>query len=307
MTRVARNKSRCFLLVVLGSWWTGPAIAGPALSLYGAGPERWVFSQESLRSDEDRVRTKGYDVNSIEDLSRATKDKAPAVREGALYLLARKAKGQSIPVLKQACSDPWPGVRCAAARLMGVLGDRSGLDRMRKDWAELMREGQKDDVSAEDFREREKRGEPTSLGSASGRLYYALQVAQVLAEFGDSSGYEVAARTAVQDKVAVNRGLSMMVLAELGRLDKATLEARGCDPEAVLLVVAESETASHSLEVLYGCVTGRMRPESKVRILEKLERSPHLSDQRRRTVTGALQDVRRQLEKDKQATGQKKE
>jgi hypothetical protein len=176
---------------------------------------------------------------------------------------------------------------------------------MRKDWVDLTREGQKNDTSEQDRRERMKKGEPLRLGSADGRLYYALDVAQVLAEFGDSSAYEIVAKVAVQDKSAAKRGKAIEVLAELGRLDKVTLQARGCDPEAALLAVAESETEPHLWETVFGAVMSRMRPESALRILEKVERSSHLSAQGRQIVSGGLKDIRRQLEKEKQAGGPK--
>jgi len=50
-----------------------------------------------------------------------------------------------------------------------------------------------------------------------------------------------------------------------------------------------------------------MRPASAIKILEKIERSPHLSDRGRQIVTSGLQTVRKQLEKEKQAGGPRKE
>jgi hypothetical protein len=273
MARVAHKAVVCLFLVVLSSWLSAFGKDGSSPSLYGPGPERWVFSRQRLEVFESEVRAKGYDTNSVEALSHATKDKDPLAREGALYLLARKAKQQAIPTQKQALDDPWPGVRCAGARLMGVLGDQNGLGRMRKDLAELTREGQRNDSSLEDRRERMKKGEPLDLGSENGRLRYALDAADVLAEFGDSSGYELTAQVAVQNRSRARRTMAIAVLAKLGRIDKATLQARGCDPEGALLVVAESETDPFLLEFVFGCVTTRMRPESVLKILEKLKQS----------------------------------
>jgi hypothetical protein len=152
--RITQIRVAWLCLVVLGSWLSAFGKDGSSPSLYGPGPERWVFSQEALGFDQSMVRTKGYDVNSIESLSDAATDREPVIRAGALHLLARKARRQALPVLQKGLDDPWPSVRCAAARLMGVLGDQSGLDRMRKDWVDLTREGQKNDTSEQDRRER---------------------------------------------------------------------------------------------------------------------------------------------------------
>jgi HEAT repeats len=227
MARITHKRVVCLFLVVLSSWWSTFGKDRSSPSLYGPGPERWVFSRDTLGLREGAVRAKGYDTNSVEALSHATKDKDPLAREGALYLLARKARQQAVPTLKQALDDPWPGVRCAGARLMGVLGDQSGLGRMRKDLAELTREDQKDDSSWKDRRARIEKGEPIDSGSKDGRLRYALDAADVLAEFGDSSGYELTAQVAVQNKSRARRTMAIAVLAKLGRIDKATLQARG--------------------------------------------------------------------------------
>lgn len=303
MARMVRQRLACLSLVALCSGLAALGKHSSSPSLYGPGPERRVFSPDTLGLREGAVRAKGYDTNSLEDLSHATKDKSPSAREGALYLLARKARQQAIPTLKQALDDPWPAVRCAGARLMGVLGDQSGLGRMRKDLAELTREGQKNDSSLEDRRERIRKGEPLDLGSEDGRLGYALEAATVLAEFGDSNGYGLAAQAAVQNKSRLKRIMAIVVLAELGRIDKATLESRACDPEGALLAVAKAETDPFVLEFAFGAATTKMRPESVLKILEKLDQSPHLSTRGRQIVTVGLSDVRRQLEKEKQANG----
>jgi hypothetical protein len=253
------------------------------------------------------LRAAGYDVNSVEDLRRAaTTEGKNEVRHEALILLAYKAGREAIPTLRQALEDQNPLLRCMAARLMGILGDRSGLDRMRKDMTELTKDHPKESGAKTKPGAPEK-GASLYLRSKEGRLICALQAGNVLAEFGDTGGYELAAEAAVQSKVGVIRADAVALLAELGRMDKTTLQAHGCNPEAVLLVVAESETEPFLLEHLHTCAQTNMRPESTVKILEKIKQYPHLSDRGRQIVTSGLQAVRKQLEKENQAAGPRKE
>jgi hypothetical protein len=306
MRRRIRHRDVCFTLLVLCSWAIASVQGGQTTALYGPGPERWVFDGVMRIGAERTLRAAGYDVNSVEDLRRAMKDGDTGVREYAPILLAYKTGREAIPILKQSLDDSSLRIRCKVARVMGILGDLSGLERMRKDLARLTKEQPKKDVP---------KTEPIALAkdeslytrSKDGQLSLALKPALVLAEFGDSSGYQIAAEAAVQNKFGAIRADAIAVLAELGRIDQATLQARGLNPEAVLLVVAESETDPFLLECLHGCVRGRMRPVSAIKILEKIEQSPHLSDRGRQIVTSGLQTVRRQLEKEKQAGGRKGE
>ncbi len=50
-----------------------------------------------------------------------------------------------------------------------------------------------------------------------------------------------------------------------------------------------------------------MRPQSVIKILERIAQSPHLSDRGKQIVTSGLQTVRKEVEKERQAAGQKKE
>jgi hypothetical protein len=44
-------------------------------------------------------------------------------------------------MLKKALEDPYPSIRCTAARLLGFFGDNSGLERMRADLKEFSQGG----------------------------------------------------------------------------------------------------------------------------------------------------------------------
>jgi hypothetical protein len=83
-----------------------------------------------------------------------------------------------------------------------------------------------------------------------GRLQDALAAAEVLAEFGDSSGYELAVQAGLQSEHAAVRTTAIVVLADLCMIDKSTLRAKGYDPEGVLLKVAESEKQPSVLAAL---------------------------------------------------------
>ena len=89
---------------------------------------------------------------------------------GELGLLAERDGEKAIPVLKKALADPSPKARWTAADMLGTLNDASGLEQMKKDLKTFSADGK--------------------------RLEHALEVAKVLAELGDISGYELAADSA---------------------------------------------------------------------------------------------------------------
>ena len=76
---------------------------------------------------------------------------------------------------------------------------------------------------------------------------------------------------------------------------------RGCDPESVLLVVAEAETNEFVLRSLCTAISSRMRPEPAIRILETLEQSPHLSKERRQHIRIGMKRIeRRRLQEERE-------
>ena len=86
------------------------------------------------------------------------------------------------------------------------------------------------------------------LRTKGGRLGFALSAAKVLAEFGDSSVYELALEQALKGKMAKKRLDSIIILTELGRtIDGATLKAKGINLEDVLIVIAECWRAPRKL------------------------------------------------------------
>jgi hypothetical protein len=265
-----------------------------------------VLPRDRIISAERGLRAKGYDVNDIGRLKLAAGDPEGYVRRDALMVLTHKHGREAIPTLAQALNDPWSPVRCTAARMLGVLGDYTGLERMRKDMVECSRPQHEGDSANEKPPEKPVKG--PVLRWKEGRPYDALEAAQVLAEFGDTSGCELAAHNALQSTYAAVRSFAVVVLADLSRIDEATLQGKGCDPEAVLLKVAESETDPTVLGMVADCATSKMKLESQVRLLEAIERSPHsakCSQLQRQAIASSLAHARKQIEQEKAAADRK--
>jgi hypothetical protein len=291
----------CFLLLCGITSGKGAASA----SAYRRGAGRWMFSAEMISSYKGTLREEGYDVNDIGDIKRAaTTAISPFVRDKARRFLAYQFGPRAIPTLKQALDASHPSERCSAARLLGILGDRSGLERMRRDIAQLTEANEQDEAEADS--KTAQKDQPLFMRSQRTRLRYALRAARVLAEFGDTGGYELAARTAIESTSAMLRVQAIYVLSEFGRIDKAALEAKGVYPEDYLLAVAELETNAAVLQRLTASVMTNMRPESKVRILEKILKSPHMPVEQRQIAQRGLKDAKEHLEQAKCGHGDSK-
>ena len=134
---------------------------------------------------------------------------------GELGLLAERDGKQAIPVLKKALADTNPKVRWAAADMLGRLNDASGLEQMKKDLK--------------------------TFSADRKHLEHALEVAKVLAELGDISGYELAADSTANGATPGQRWRAAVVLAHIANTDKTTLQAAGMDPIAALKTMAAEE------------------------------------------------------------------
>lgn len=299
MKRVMRNKNVFFFVFCMLLFEIAPINVCASDYSYRPGLKSWMSSPEMIGPSKGRLSAKGYDVNSIEEIKRATTDSDPLTRVGALHLLAYRIGRESIPNLKNALNDSYPYVRCNAARLLGLLDDWSGLEVMRRDMVEFTKDDWEKEQTEKDSGTSQKDMQ-LSLRTKGGRLLHALQAAQVLAEFGDVSGYKLAAKTVIEDKSGFKRIVAIAILTEIGRLDEAKLKAKGCEPEAILISVAENETNQNVLESLIACVRTNMRPESTIRILEKLQSSPYLTDKQKQRLQTGLKTTRKLLEKEKQ-------
>lgn len=134
---------------------------------------------------------------------------------GRLGLLAERDGAEAIPVLKKSLVDPDPKVRWAAADMLATLNDASGLDAMKKDLR--------------------------AFSSQADHLEHALEVARVLAQLGDISGYELAAGLAASGATHGQRWRAAVVLAHLANADDTIAKPEGFDPIDVLKTMAAEE------------------------------------------------------------------
>jgi hypothetical protein len=134
---------------------------------------------------------------------------------GKLGLLAERKGKDAIPALKKSLDDAAPQVRWAAADMLGSLQDNSGLERMRTDLA--------------------------TFAADAERQEHALEVARVLAERGDLSGYKLAADRAINGTTPGQRWRAAIVLAHLANIDEPILKAANMDPVAMLKTIAAQE------------------------------------------------------------------
>lgn len=305
MKRIIQRRLLFFVVCFLLLCGIASAKGGTPGSAYARAPGRRMFSPEMVSSYKGTLRKEGYDVNDIGDVKRAaTTDTSPFVRDKARHFLAYQFGPKAIPTLKHALNESHPSERCTAARLLGILGDRSGLERMRRDIAELTKDNEQDEAATDS--KTAQKDQPLFMRSERMRLRYALRAARVLAEFGDTSSYELAARTAIESKSAMLRVQAIYVLSEFGRIDKATLQAKGVYPEDFLLAVAELETNANVLQSLTASVMTNMTAESKIRILEKVLNSPHMPGEQRQIAERGLKDAKELLEQEKKGHGDSK-
>jgi hypothetical protein len=133
-----------------------------------------------------------------------------------------------------------------------------------------------------------------------GRTGLALYSARVLAEFGDSSGFELAAKTAIESQFASHRDDAIRALAELTKIDKSQLEKRGVFPEQILLDIAEIEKDSHTIDVLFTNALSVMSSDSGIKVLRKMQDSPYLSEIQKRMAKSGIEQIMKRLEEEKQ-------
>jgi hypothetical protein len=250
----------------------------------------WMFDKQLLQMYEGTLRSRGYDVNDVEDIKRAAiEGKKPLTRDNALVLLAYKSGTKAIPVLKEALKDTstYYEKRCMAATLLGMFGDKSGLDKMRKDMAEFS----KDDETLEKERKDGKINpeyEQDLKKKYSLRLRYALLAANVLADFGDCSGYELAARQAIESESGQVRNEANRALVSMLKFSGTELKAKGLFPEDVLLAAAEKETDSRILYFLNSYLSSisskDILSDKLLKVQDKIANSPHLSEKHREHI-----------------------
>lgn len=185
------------------------------------------------------LRSKGYPADTTEQIIKATQNESYFIRHVALTLLTERKGKQAIPELKEALNDPRMEVRWRAAHLLGTLGDRSGVERMRQDLREFAPNNGAPAPADPNIQDKNKVTEPERKRNL--RLYYGLHAAKVLAEFGDRRGYKLAVRMALTGKLAAQRSEAIRVLVEIAKTDKEILVKEKIDPVSDLCAIAQFE------------------------------------------------------------------
>jgi len=233
----------------------------------------------------------GYPTDTVEQILTATKSESYFVRHQALEVLTERKGKEAIPTLRLFLGDPQIRVRSRAAHFLGTLGDKNGIEQMRKDLKELA-----------PYNGAPLPHEPNAVPAAiqkrkGGRNYYlreALIVARVLAELGDRRGYELAARMALEGPLAVQRYEAVFVLIEIAKTDEAILQAEGIDPVSVLCTMAESEKRHTVFRILTNSVQD-LDVDMAERVLKRAMRSPHQSKEMRIATSMILNKVRARM------------
>lgn len=100
--------------IALGTWAGHPFVLPPALrSAYARTRLRTLFLPETGMNTARAERV----------LMAAVRDRRPAMREQALYLLGLIHAHLALPAMIEALNDPVPGVRLQAAKALGRMGD----------------------------------------------------------------------------------------------------------------------------------------------------------------------------------------
>ncbi len=239
---------------------------------------------------EKSIKEAGYSTDTLEQMIEATKDQRLFTRIIAVNLLAQKAGKQAVPRLKECLDDPELRVRWAAAHCLGDLGDKSGLEQMRKDFKLLAPNNGAPFVPDPDITD------PDAIESLRRkrmwRLMDALDVARVLAELGDRRGYHLAAKIALEEHSFKNYK-PISVLAEVVKTDNATLKSEGLDPVFVLKAIAESETDEGVSNVILNYAANKLPEDIGIEILEAMMNSPIQTEQKRFYAKVHLDNIRK--------------
>ena len=265
-----------------------------------------MLAPAKIRFYELRLREKGYDPANLESIKAAAADpKWASARWNAIGLLGARMGKEAMPMFRQALDDPHQTVRCYAATLLGIFGDKGGLVRMRRDLADLTPKKTAAEIDqAAGLDESQKR---EAKRQRRLQLKDALAAAKVLAEFGDPSGYDLAVKAIKGDEYPVRRSDAVAILYYISRTDLAVLRAENLDPDGVLLALAQIEQAPSVIAVIHRYANVYRRPEVGIRIMETLVASPHVTAKRRADIERSLKYRKQDVEKPRQpAPTQKK-
>ncbi|HUV62863.1 MAG TPA: HEAT repeat domain-containing protein [Sedimentisphaerales bacterium] len=248
-------------------------------------PTKFNFAAELNRN--------GYPTDTTEQIIEATQSKSYPMRYCALTLLTERVGKEAIPELRKALNDEQMEVRWRAAHLLGTLGDKGGLDKMREDLEQFAPNSGA--AAPPDPNAQDQNQVPESEQKRNLRLYYGLHAAKVLAELGDRRGYQLAARMALGGEWAAQRSEAIRVLVEIAKTEKATLAKEKMDPVSVLCAVARSE----KVRSVYGTLASsaeQLGGDAGIQILESAMNSPHQSQETLDVTKLRLEKVKAKIE-----------
>jgi hypothetical protein len=220
----------------------------------------------SMSVARSKCSSQGYPTDTIEQIRAALDSPQGSVRMSALVLLVAQVGEQATPVLKKALGDASVFVRLRAAELLGSLGNASGLPVLRADYDSLVPKGENPDP---------KKADPNApkVALRGSTLYSAMAIAQILARFDDSRGFEHAAKIAAEGNGA-ERLLAHNVLFEMNIwIDRTQLLAEKRDPQPILIRAAESEKELFVLRQFLQHAQSHTRGSLRQTLLEKAEKS----------------------------------
>ncbi|MBM4028512.1 MAG: hypothetical protein FJ280_24425 [Planctomycetes bacterium] len=250
-------------------------------------PSLTAFGDIAPLSDVERLLLKqaGYPTDTVEQIVEATESADYSVRYAAIHLLTERTGKNAVPVLMRALYDPEKvAVRRRAAQLLGTLGDRSGIEQMRKDFGELKAKAElppPNDPNMSDAARKRIHNEKNAA------LYDALGVAKVLAELGDLQGYELAAAAAFEGTWELHRAEAVRVLVEIAGKDKGVLKSRQMAPLTVLAAVADSEKSASVISALLSSAA-KLPHDDAVFVLDRARKSPNQSEAKRKEAQGVI-------------------
>lgn len=248
-----------------------------------------VFAKMVLMDPASNLQQLGYPTDTAEQILAATKSESYFVRHQALEVLTKRIGKEAIPTLKLFLADPKVEVRTRAAHFLGTLGDKSGLEQMRKDLKDLApHNGVPLPLDPNEDPETAKKKQ----ARRNSDLVEALRVAKVLAELGDHRGYKLATGMALDGPLSVQRSEAVFVLVEIAKTDKKILSTQGIDPVSVLCKMAESERGQVPFGILVNLAHEKLDPDIAVRILEIAKNSQNQSETRRRAAQIILDQVK---------------
>lgn len=225
------------------------------------------------------LQTQGYSSETRDQMVKAAQCEDTSVRCIALGLLAQRQGKDASPILRQALDDPEVEVRWHAAHWLGRLGDTTGLERMRQDFADLAQERAR--AMSSSSRTQTKDDAETS----NYLLLQMLDVARVLAELADQRGYGIAADTVSRGILAEQRYRAATVLVELTKSAADTPNrAEGAEAASLLCEAVKSEEDGDVFYRMVSLVAETLHASTATPVLEAAVQSMCQSEGMRRAA-----------------------